>query len=283
MLVNAKEILLHAQKGNYGVPAPDFIDLDSARTYVQVAERMGKPIILSFAQVLKDVISLEEAALIGRFLAEKAEVPIVLHLDHGLDEAYIKQAIELGFTSVMIDASMESFEENVRRTKIITEFAHGRGVTVEAEIGHVGQGGSYQNYSDSDSIYTTTEEAAAFVQQTNVDSLAVSIGTAHGVYKGNGTPVLNFERLRELAAAVPVPLVLHGGSGSGDDNLHRCAVEGIAKINIYTDFLTGAMKEIAKVKPADYIALKRTADQGMADVLEHYFHVFSNEYQGGAI
>lgn len=277
MLVNSKEILLQAKAGGYGVPAPDFIDLDSARTYVRVAERVGKPIILSFAQVLKDVISLEEAALIGRFLAESAEVPIVLHLDHGIDEAYIKRAIELGFTSVMIDASMESFEENVRRTRIITDFAHDRGVTVEAEIGHVGQGGSYSNYSDSDSIYTTVEEAEAFVQQTNVDSLAVSIGTAHGVYKGNGTPELNFERLRELARVIPVPLVLHGGSGSGDDNLHRCTVEGIAKINIFTDFLTGAMNEIAKEKPADYLALKRTVDKGMADVLEHYFSIFSND------
>ena len=277
MLVNSKEILLAAKQGNYAVPAPDVVDLDSARVYVNVAEQVGKPLILSFAQVLDGVISLDEGAAIGRLLAERASVPIVLHLDHGVDEEYIRRAISLGFTSVMIDASGESFAENVRITKSVVEFAHQHGVTVEAEIGHVGQGDNFADIEISDNVYTTVEEASEFVKQTGVDSLAVSIGTIHGIYKNLEKPALSFDRLHELARAVPVPLVLHGGSGSGDDNLHRCAVEGISKINIFTDFLTNAMNKINSEKATDYLAVKRAANQGMTETLEHYYKVFAND------
>ncbi len=282
MLVNSKEVLLDAKKNNYGVPAPDFLDLDSARTFVEVAEEYNRPIILSFAQAHRNIISLEEAATVGKFMAESVKVPIVLHLDHGEDIEYIKRAMDLGFTSVMIDASMDSFEENVRKTKEVVALAHPKGITVEAEIGHVGQGeivGQGEGQSGTSSIYTTVEEAVSFVKQTGVDSLAVSIGTSHGIYKGNKNPEINFERLNELAKAIEVPLVLHGGSGTGDDNLHRCAIEGISKINVFTDFLVGAMKEIDEVKPVDFIALKKASNEGMAKILRHYFKVFSREYK----
>lgn len=274
MLVNAKEMLELAKKGRYAIPAPDYIDLDSARVFVRVAEELGKPLILSYPQVLDDQISLEEAAAVGRLLAERATVPVALHLDHGLDPDYIRRAIDLGFTSVMIDASTDSFEENVRRTREIVEMAHARGVTVEAEIGHVGQGDNYIDLKDSSTVYTTVEEAAEFVRQTGVDMLAVSIGTVHGIYKNLEKPVLSFERLRELAQRLPVPLVLHGGSGSGDENLRRCAAEGISKVNIFTDFLAGAMERIRADAPENYPAVKRAADRGMADVLRHYYGLF---------
>ena len=149
MLVNSKEILQEAKKGRYAVPGPNFVDLDSARVFVQVAQKMKRPVILSFAQVLKDIISLEEAAVIGKLLAENAEVPVVLHLDHGEDVEYVKRAVDAGFTSVMIDASQCSFEENVRITKEVAIYAHERNVTVEAEIGHVGQGSNYKDYEHS--------------------------------------------------------------------------------------------------------------------------------------
>ncbi|MEF9969607.1 MAG: class II fructose-bisphosphate aldolase [Ruthenibacterium sp.] len=275
MLTNSKEILLQAKKDNCAVLAPDYVDLDSARAYVRAAEKCGKPIILSSAESLKGIMSLKEAAAVGKIVAADVSVPVVLHLDHGEDEAFIKEAIDLGFTSVMIDASMKSFEENVRMTKEIVAYAHPKNVTVEAEIGHVGQGAN----GTTDSVYTTVEEAVAFYEQTGVDSLAVSIGTAHGIYKGIAKPVLNFERLHELAKALPIPLVLHGGSGSGDDNLHRCATEGISKINIFTDFLLGAMNNINEEQPKDYLALKKVANEGMEKVMEHYFAVFSNNHE----
>lgn len=275
MLVNTKEMLYQAKQGKYALPAPDFIDLDSARVFVQTAEKLQQPLILSFPQVLEDSLSLEEAAAIGCLLGERAAIPVALHLDHGLDLEYISRAIKLGFTSVMIDASEESFEENVRRTCEIVQIAHESNVTVEAEIGHVGQGDNYASFESSETIYTTPEEAAAFVEQTGVDSLAVSIGTVHGIYKNLEKPDLNYDCLHQLAEKISVPLVLHGGSGTGDDNLHRCATEGISKINIFTDFLTGAMQQIQAESPQDYFAVKRAADRGMSDVLQHYYSIFA--------
>ena len=182
----------------------------------------------------------------------------------------------------MIDASMESFAENVRKTKEIIEYAHAKGVVVEAEIGHVGTG---QNIGVGEtagaesggdhSSYTTVEEAVAFVKETGVDSLAISIGTSHGLYKG--TPKINFERLQEIAAAMETPLVLHGGSSSGDENLNKCALNGICKVNIHTDLLVAAMNEINENAPKNYLEQKKYAKQGMQKCLEHYYTVFATQ------
>lgn len=278
MLVNSKEILAQVKQENYALPAADYIDLDSARAYVRAAEKLNKPIILAYAQVFESFFSLDDAAAIGKAVAESTTVPVVLHLDHGVDVEYIKRAINLGFTSVMIDASSESMEENIRLTKEVVAYAHPRGVTVEAEIGHVGGAEGGSNGETDDSIYTTVEEAKEFYERTKVDSLAISIGTAHGVYKHAKAPVLSFDVLHDVAAALPIPLVLHGGSGTGDENLHRCATEGISKINIYTDFLLGAMKQIKADDPSDYHSLKKSAAKGMQDVMEHYYNVFSNDW-----
>lgn len=275
MLVNSKEILLRAKHENFAVPATNFIDLDSARTFVGVAEERGLPLILPFAQSHKEILSLEEAAMIGKYFAEKATVPIILHLDHGEDEAFIHKAIELGFTSVMIDASRKSFEDNIAVTKRVVEYAHKFNVTVEAELGHVGANDTSESSEITSSVFTEVEDVIEFVDQTGVDSLAVSIGTAHGVYKG--TPKLNFERLIEINQMVEIPLVLHGGSSTGDENLRKSAMNGMSKINIFTDFLTGAMKEINQSQPKDYLELKKRANVGMTRVLEHYYEVFQTK------
>ena len=275
MLVSSKELYKIAEENNFAIPATNFIDLDSARTYVETAEKLKKPLILAFAESHMGLISLEEAALIGKYLAEKSKMPVVLHLDHGETEEVIKKAIELGFSSVMIDASRDSIEENIRKTKSIVEYAHSKNVVVEAEIGHVGSGVNYETPEETDSIYTEVEDAIRFVEETNVDSLAVSIGTAHGFYKG--TPKINFERLAEIHEAVSVPLVLHGGSSSGDENLEKCATSGISKINIFTDFLTAAIQKINAEKPEDYIQLKGMANTGMEETLTHYINVIHTE------
>ncbi|UDM75410.1 class II fructose-bisphosphate aldolase [Vagococcus fluvialis] len=272
MLVNSKDILVKAKREGYAVPAPNFIDLDSARVFVETAEKWKKPLILPFAQAHESILSLEEVSLIGKYLGEKSSMPVVLHLDHGEDVDFIKRAITLGFTSVMIDASQASFEENVKITKEVVAFAHQHNVTVEAELGHVGAGQNYENHGLTDSIYTEVEDVLAFIEQTNIDSLAISIGTAHGQYKG--IPKLNFERLAEISEMTETPLVLHGGSSSGDDNLERCALNGISKINIFTDFLTGAFNKINENEPKDYLEVKALANEGMTEVLEHYFKVF---------
>lgn len=279
MLVTSREMFRIAKEKGFAVPSANFIDLDSLRWHVEVAEKHNLPLILALAEAhIGENITLEDAAVIGTKYAEAASVPVVLHLDHGTTPALIKRAIDLGFTSVMIDASMEDFDENVRRTNEIVEYAHARGVVVEAEIGHVGVGhniGVSESAAADDSQYTTVDSAVEFCRLTNVDSLAISIGTAHGLYKG--IPKINFDRLHEIAAAVDTPLVLHGGSSSGDENLNKCATGGISKVNIYTDFLVAAQNAVTEGAPENYLALKSLAKQGMQRCLEHYYHVFATQ------
>lgn len=276
MLVTSKEMFEKAREGGYAIPAPNFIDLESLRWHVETAEKLNVPLILPLAEAhIGENITLEDAALVGKKYAAAAKVPVALHLDHGTDPEIIKKAVDLGFTSVMVDASMESFEENVRRTKEIIAYAHARGAVVEAEIGHVGAGENYENHDESDSQYTTVEEARRFVEETGVDSLAISIGTAHGMYKG--IPEINFDRLKEIAAAIDTPLVLHGGSSSGDENLKKCAVNGISKINIFSDLLAAAMKALEEAPPKTYLDVKTLSKKGMQDCLEHYYSVFETK------
>ncbi|MBK0347259.1 class II fructose-bisphosphate aldolase [Aerococcaceae bacterium zg-ZJ1578] len=275
MIVNSKKLLTIAKKKKFAIPATNFIDLDSARTFVNVAEKRKLPLILPFAQSHRDILSLEEAATIGKLMANSVNVPIVLHLDHGEDFDYIAKAIELGFTSVMIDASQKSFGENIYITKKVVELAHSKNVTVEAELGHVGANDTSESNEITNSIYTEAKDVISFVEQTNVDSLAISIGTAHGIYKGE--PKLNFERLEEINSLVEIPLVLHGGSSTGYDNLSRCAQSGIAKINIYSDFLKAAVDAINKGDISDYVELKNRTNIAMATVINTYFDVFMTD------
>ncbi len=276
MLVTSKELFQKAQQQNFAIPAPNFIDLESLRWHIETAEKLNMPLILALAEAhIGENITLEDAALVGKKYAEQAKVPVVLHLDHGTTTEVIKKAIDLGFSSVMVDASQYPFEENVKRTKEIVEYAHQKGVVVEAEIGYVGANENFEGHEGKDSRYTTVEEAKKFTEQTNVDSLAISIGTAHGIYKG--TPKINFERLKEIRAEVDTPLVLHGGSSSGDDNLNRCALNGITKINIFSDLLVAAKKGIDDNKPETYLGVKEMAKRGMQQCLEHYYSVFATK------
>lgn len=276
MLVTSKELFQKAQQNHFAIPAPNFIDLESLHWHVETAEKLNLPLILALAEAhIGENITLEDAALVGKKYAEKSKVPVVLHLDHGTTPEVIKKAIDLGFSSVMVDASQYPFEENVKRTKEIVEYAHKKGVVVEAEIGYVGANENFEGHEGKDSRYTTVEEAKKFTEQTNVDSLAISIGTAHGIYKG--VPKINFERLKEIRAEIQTPLVLHGGSSSGDDNLNRCATEGITKINIFSDLLVAAKKEIDRNPLDTYLEVKKAAKQGMQQCLEHYYKVFETK------
>lgn len=275
MLISSKELLQKAKEQHFAVPSANFVDQLSARAHIEVAEEMNLPLILSFAQSHSVYQSLEEAAALGKYYAGKAKVPVVLHLDHGEDFDFIKRAIELGFTSVMIDASSQPLEENIKITKEIVDLAHSSNVCVEAEIGHVGTGISVDKFNEAQSIYTSVDEAVTLTEKTGLDSLAVSIGTAHGSYKGR--PVINFARLKELAENVPVPLVLHGGSSSGDENLEKCALGGIAKINIYTDFILGAYNNLQANQAKDYYGTKEILKEGMENVLRRYYKVFHTQ------
>lgn len=275
MLFSSKKILDKARKENFAIPAPNFIDQTSAKAHIEVAEKLNLPLILAYAEVHKEFMSFDEALVIGKYYGKKAKIPVVLHLDHGTSKNLIFRAIDNGFNSVMIDASMDSFAENVRRTREVVEYAHLKGVVVEAEIGHVGGGEEYKSKDDSNSIYTTAAEAKKFIEQTRVDSLAVSIGTAHGAYKGK--PVIDFERLQEIKQVVDIPLVLHGGSSSGDSNLKKCALNGINKINIYTDLVNSSFQKVESSEIKDYYQLKNAQIEGMKECLEHYYKVFNTK------
>ena len=277
MLVTTKEMFQKSREEGYAIVAPDFWDSNSCRTYVETAEELGVPVILSFAQAHSEMLSVEEAYALAKYYGEKASVPVAVHLDHGLDVETVKKAVDLGYTSVMIDASSQPYEVNVARTKEVCDYAHAHGVVVEAELGHVGSGDvitseNMEALHDDKNIYTEVEMAKNFVAETGVDSLAVSIGTSHGLYKG--TPVIDFDRLHELRSEVPVPLVLHGGSGSGDENLERCATEGISKINVFTDFTVAALEAIKGEDYINWYKLIRDANAGIKEKLKYYFALF---------
>ena len=275
MLVNSKELFKKAQEGHYAIPSANVLDMESIKYHVGVAQELGLPLIVGVAEAhLGDNLTLEDAALVGKKYADAASVPVVLHLDHGMSVETCKKAIDLGFTSVMIDASMKSFEENVAITKEVVEYAKAKDVSVEAEIGHVA---SNFDENDTDALYTTAEEAKKFCEESGCDSLAISIGTAHGVYKAKAIPEISFDRLAEIHAATDVPLVLHGGSGSGDDNLNRCAKEGISKVNIYTDLYLAAMASADESKATDYLSLRAAIKAGIQSCLKHYYSVFETK------
>jgi len=272
MLLNTDAMLKMAKENHCAIPAPDFWDSNSADTFVKTAESLGNPIILSFAEAHLDRLDLEEAYHIGSFYAKRASVPVALHLDHGIHTDIVMKAIDLGFTSVMIDASSESFEENIRRTKEVAAYAHQKNVTVEAELGHVGNEDKTIPSKLNETVYTDPVQAEEFVKRSSCDSLAVSIGTSHGAYK-NGTPHINFDILSSISSSVSVPLVLHGGSGTGDDNLSRCALGGICKVNIFTDFILAAMHSLQSDPSESWYQLLDHSDRAIHDVLVHYYGI----------
>ncbi|MEI3085076.1 MAG: class II fructose-bisphosphate aldolase [Oscillospiraceae bacterium] len=272
MLVSSKELYRAAREKNFAFPAANFVDQLSASAHIAVAEKLGLPLVLAFAQVHQQFLSFDEAIAIGKYYAESAKVPVVLHLDHGTDKDFIFKAIDSGFSSVMIDASAESFEENVRRTKEIVDYAHLRGVVVEAEIGHVGEGSEYSDRNTSNNIYTTVGEAKKFCELTEVNrspSLSVRRTARKRV-----RPISTSSVLRSCAPLSRLRWCSTGGSSSGDENLHRCATGGISRINIYTDFVLSAYKKVQERGGNDYYAIRQAMKDGMMECLEHYYDVF---------
>lgn len=235
MLVNMKEMLQDAQRKHYGVGMFNTVNLEMAKGVLAAAEALRAPVIIGTAEVLLPYATLEEIAYFLKPMAEKASVPVALHFDHGLTEEKVREALALGFTSVMYDCSTVSYSQNAERVAGIVKLARTYGATVEAELGHVGDNvdAAEGHGGATESLYTDPAQAADFVDRTGADALAVAIGSAHGAYKQQ--PKLDIDRLRQIAAKVSVPLVLHGGSGLTDDDFRNCVQNGIAKVNVFTD------------------------------------------------
>lgn len=244
MLYTMKQLLDIANEQNFAIPAPNIQNEITARAVIEAAEMCGSPLIIDIAfPIHPDIIFLGEQT---RRLAEESPMPIAINLDHGgsrwrelnacLEE--IMPCIRAGFTSVMVDRSGLAYAENVRQVRFVVQLAHALGVSVEAELGHVGDGDKY--LLEGDMVLTDPIEAGRFVEETGIDCLAVSIGTAHGQYKG--TPYLDFDRLIRIKESTgSFPLVLHGGSGTGDDNLMKASRMGINKVNVGTDLFKAAL------------------------------------------
>ncbi len=274
MLVNTRQMLNMAKKNKYAIAQPNAWDSHSLRAIIRASQESRCPVILGLAEAHFGYLSPEEVANMVFFYANKTDVPVALHLDHGASYNAIVRAIRAGFTSVMIDASQLAFEENIKVTAEIVKMAHAVDVTVEAELGHVGVGLEYEKIDAvAKDLFTKPEQAREFVTRTGVDSLAVAIGTAHGEYKGE--PRLDLERLVEIAGAVEVPLVLHGGSGTGDERLESAIRCGISKVNIFTDLTKAAAAETRLVPPSvSYPDEGMLGEEAVIECLQHYFRVF---------
>lgn len=241
---STKAMLIRAEEGNYAVPAFNIHNLETLQVVVETAAQMKTPVILAGTPGTIKYAEGEYLVAMAKAAAKKYQIPLALHLDHFEDVDEIKQYIDMGFSSAMIDASHHPFEKNIMMVKEVVKYAHARGVTVEAELGRLGGQEDDVVVAEKDSMYTDPVAAAEFVKQTGVDSLAVAIGTAHGLYKGE--PKLDFLRLAEIRREVNVPLVLHGASDVPYDMVRRCIEIGISKVNIATDLkipFAAAVKE----------------------------------------
>ncbi len=243
MLVSMVETMGKAREEGYCVPALTAQNEHCLHAVLDAAEEANSPVIL--LQMYNATPDFQAYGQIARILGEKAKVPVSIILDHGAEFDHAIAAIRAGFTDIMIDRSSLPYQENVAQVSELVKIAHAVGVGVEAELGHVGEGlaGGDSGEGSGDSVFTDPDQAAQYVEQTGIDTLAVSIGTAHGAYKG--VPKLQFELLEKLRETVPVPLVLHGGSGSGDDNLRRACSMGICKLNMAFDLYRGALDALA--------------------------------------
>lgn len=265
--VNPIKEIKKAQAKGYAVPAFNIHNLETIQAVVNGAVEQKSPVMIAATPGtlkhagIKNIVSLVKNA------AEDNDIPIALHVDHCIDYDVIASCIECGFTSVMIDASHLPYEENIALTKKVVELAHKASVCVEAELGKIGGVEDDIEVSEKDAAYTVPDEALDFVKRTKIDTLAIAIGTAHGLYKGK--PELDFVRLKEIAEIIDIPLVLHGASGVDAEDVRKAISLGICKVNIATELkipFADAIKEVFKNKPSEndprnYMGAGRAATQ----------------------
>lgn len=292
MLVSLKELMADAEEKGYAVGAFNAVSFESLRAIIAAAEETGKGVILNHAEVHFPLMPLEVIAPIMVDMAKKAKVPVCVHLDHGQSLETCMKAIQLGFTSVMLDVSGADYEENVAQTALMCRLAHSVGVTVEAELGHifqsdigVGEAGEQETLDSFDSaedVYTDPDLAKDFVERTGVDALAIAFGTAHGVYKIK--PKLDLDRIKMIKEKINVPFVMHGGSGLTKEEFQTSIRNGIRKINYYTYMaLAGgkAIKEFIESKGEGenvfYHDIPGIAMEAMKENVKEAINIFSLE------
>lgn len=249
MKISAKHMLQWADEEKFAVVSFNYADIWTLLGIIRAAERERAPVMLQMVPPVVDMIGLGYLNAMGKAAIEHATVPVIHHLDHSISPAACFRAVDLGYDSVMIDASSKPIEENIRITKSVVDYAHSKGVFVEGEIGRIrGMG-----FREGDEFLTRVEDAVRYVRETGVDSLAVGIGNAHGFYTSE--PKLNIERLAQINAAVDTKLVLHGGTGIPEESVREAIRNGINKVNVgtiilhsYLDTLKKTLNETEKAK-----------------------------------
>lgn len=290
MLVTVKALLDEAKRERKAVGAFNGTTLESIQGIIRAAEELDCPVILQHAQSHDTIVPMDEIGPVLLFYAGRAKVPVAVHLDHGSSFERCVQAIRLGFTSVMYDASGKEFETNVRETAEIVRIAHAAGVSVEAELGHIftseivaGEGteaDSAADYEDIQDIYTDPQAAKVFVERTGVDSLAVAFGTVHGVYLTE--PKLDLPRVAAIRDAAGIPLVMHGGSGVSDEDYKTAIENGICKVNYYTYMNTAGGRASVEYwkdgeKPLFYDQIALAAAEAMKEDVKRAMKVFQRK------
>lgn len=279
MFVSMKEMLWHAHYNKYAVMAINVVNMEQVKACIESAEEEHSAVILNISprQMKAHAYPYILAPMVKK-LAERASVPVALNIDHGVNIEDINTAIQCGYSSVMVDASSYPFEENIRRVQAVAALAHAKGLSVEAELGHVGVAANADGQNAD--YYTNVSQAKEFVEKTGCDCLAVAIGTAHGSYPKGMIPHLDFERLKELKDTLNMPLVLHGGSGAGEENIKKAVAYGINKINVCTDLMNYAkesMLKILKEQPdIQYMELNEAVEEAMKDFIKNYMRLIGS-------
>ena len=281
MLVSFKSILQNARNGQYAVGAFNCLSLEHVVGAIQAAEELRSPIILQLAEVQFPCAPMELMAPVYLEAAKRATVPVAVHLDHGQSLETCVKAIKAGFNSVMFDGAELPFDENVRQTAEIVRIAHSAGVDVEAELGRVGDtgfGGEGTGVATPD-VFTDVDESAEFIRLTGVEALAIAIGNLHGRYVA--TPKLNIERLKEIASRNVLPLVLHGGSGTSEEDFKACIHNGICKINVATALQMAVTDSVRKYltenESAGYIDIKSVIVEATNESVKQHILLFESD------
>jgi fructose-bisphosphate aldolase class II len=279
VLVSGKELFQAARQGGYAVGAFNVNNMEIIQAIIEAAEEENSPVFLQASQGGIKYAGIEYIAGLAKTAAESVKVPVALNLDHGTSFTQVVQCVRHGFTAVMIDGSQHPYEENIALTQKVVEVAHPCGVSVEAELGKIGGVEDDISVDAADATFTDPQEAAEFAERTKVDALAIAIGTAHGVYKGE--PKLDFDRLAKIREATDVPLVLHGASGIGDEAIRKAVSLGICKINIDTELrqaFTKAVQEVVHSKPQEFDPRKLLgpAREAMKEVVRAKMRLFGS-------
>ncbi|MDN5342242.1 MAG: tagatose 1,6-diphosphate aldolase GatY/KbaY [Oceanotoga sp.] len=243
-MISSKEVLEKARNENYAVPAFNIHNLENFQVVVESSAELRSPVIIAATPGTVKYAGAEFLIKMAEASIQKYKIPIILHLDHFVDKEEIKSLIRLGFGSVMIDASMEEYEKNIIISHEVSDYAHNFNATVEAELGKLGGREEHIEVKDDEVFLTNPDYVCDFINRTNIDSLAVAIGTAHGLYKNK--PKLDFERLKTINKKVNIPLVLHGASDLPDDDVIKCIEYGINKVNIATELKVPFSKAVRK-------------------------------------